>query len=143
MDAMAAYPDPVDTSVTSTLKANGNLAILTNNGGGINGKSATSSPKNVIYIGNGNLPGGIGDESVIIGNSVTGTATGYAADTLVGNRVRSGGGGQDSFGTAVGYAAQVSGPSVSIGVGTSSDIGSDRDGKLLNIAGVAIGAFHE
>ena len=141
MDAMAAYPDPVDTSVTSTLKANGNLAILTNNGGGINGKSATSSPKNVIYIGNGNLPGGIGDESVIIGNSVTGTATGYAADTLVGNRVRSGGGGQDSFGTAVGYAAQVSGPSVSIGVGTSSDIGSDRGWEAVKYSGVAIGAF--
>ena len=141
MDAMAAYPDPVDTSVTSTLKANGNLAILTNNGGGINGKSATSSPKNVIYIGNGNLPGGIGDESVIIGNSVTGTATGYAADTLVGNRVRSGGGGQDSFGTAVGYAAQVSGPSVSIGVGTSSDIGSDRGWEAVKDSGVAIGAF--
>ena len=141
MDAMAAYPDPVDTSVTSTLKANGNLAILTNNGNNITGKSATSSPKNVIYIGNGNLPGGIGDESVVIGNSVTGTATGYAADTLVGNRVRSGGGGQDSFGTAVGYAAQVSGPSVSIGVGTSSDIGSDRGWEAVKYSGVAIGAF--
>ena len=72
---------------------------------------------------------------------MTGSSTGQAGDTLIGNRVRSGGGGQDSFATAVGYAAQVSGPSVSIGVGTSSDIGSDRGWEAVKDSGVAIGAF--
>ena len=137
MDAMAA-----PSTITAVSKTDGNLAILTNNQASINAHSTgATTPKNVIYIGNGSVPGAIGDEFVAIGNDMTGSSTGQAGDTLIGNRVRSGGGGQDSFATAVGYAAQVSGPSVSIGVGTSSDIGSDRGWEAVKDSGVAIGAF--
>ena len=66
---------------------------------------------------------------------------GRAGDTLIGNRVRSGGGGQDSFATAVGYGAQVAGPSVAIGVGTSSDIGNAEGWKGIKYSGISIGAF--
>ena len=137
MDAMAA-----SSTITAVSKTDGNLAILTNNQASINAHSTgATTPKNVIYIGNGRVPGAIGDEFVAIGNDMTGSSAGNAGDTLIGNRVRSGGGGQDSFATAVGYAAQVSGPSVSIGVGTSSDIGSDRGWEAVKDSGVAIGAF--
>ena len=137
MDAMAA-----SSPITAVSKTDGNLAILTNNRDSIVARTTgEATPKNVIYIGNGRVPSAIGDEFVAIGNDMTGSSTGYAGDTLIGNRVRSGGGGQDSFATAVGYAAQVSGPSVSIGVGTSSDIGSDRGWEAVKDSGVAIGAF--
>ena len=137
MDAMAA-----SSPITAVSKTDGNLAILTNNRDSIVARTTgEATPKNVIYIGNGSVPGAIGDEFVAIGNDMTGSSTGQAGDTLIGNRVRSGGGGQDSFATAVGYAAQVSGPSVSIGVGTSSDIGSDRGWEAVKDSGVAIGAF--
>ena len=137
MDAMAA-----SSTITAVSKTDGNLAILTNNRDSIVARTTgEATPKNVIYIGNGSVPSAIGDEFVAIGNDMTGSSTGYAGDTLIGNRVRSGGGGQDSFATAVGYAAQVSGPSVSIGVGTSSDIGSDRGWEAVKDSGVAIGAF--
>ena len=137
MDAMAA-----SSPITAVSKTDGNLAILTNNRDSIVARTTgEATPKNVIYIGNGSVPSSIGDEFVAIGNDMTGSSTGYAGDTLIGNRVRSGGGGQDSFATAVGYAAQVSGPSVSIGVGTSSDIGSDRGWEAVKDSGVAIGAF--
>ncbi|MBD0764395.1 YadA-like family protein [Neisseria sp. RH3002v2f] len=137
MDAMAA-----SSTITAVSKTNGNLAILTNNQASINAQSTdATTPKNVIYIGNGRVPSSIGDEFVAIGNDMNGNSSGNAGDTLIGNRVRSGGGGQDSFATAVGYAAQVSGPSVSIGVGTSSDIGSDRGWEAVKDSGVAIGAF--
>ena len=137
MDAMAA-----SSPITAVSKTDGNLAILTNNQASINAQSGgATTPKNVIYIGNGRVPSSIGDEFVAIGNDMTGNSAGNAGDTLIGNRVRSGGGGQDSFATAVGYAAQVSGPSVSIGVGTSSDIGSDRGWEAVKDSGVAIGAF--
>ena len=137
MDAMAA-----SSTITAVSKTDGNLAILTNNRDSIVARTTgEATPKNVIYIGNGGVPGAIGDEFVAIGNDMTGSSAGNAGDTLIGNRVRSGGGGQDSFATAVGYAAQVSGPSVSIGVGTSSDIGSDRGWEAVKDSGVAIGAF--
>ncbi len=97
--------------------------------------------KNVIYIGNGNVPSSIGDEFVAIGNDMNGNSAGHAGDTLIGNRVRSGGGGQDSFSTAVGYGAQVAGPSVAIGVGTSSDIGNAEGWKGIKYSGISIGAF--
>ena len=137
MDAIAA-----SSTITAVSKTNGNLAILTNNQDSINARTTgEATPKNVIYIGNGRVPSSIGDEFVAIGNDMNGNSSGNAGDTLIGNRVRSGGGGQDSFGTAVGYAAQVSGPSVSIGVGTSSDIGSDRGWEAVKYSGIAIGAF--
>lgn len=137
MEAIAA-----SSPITAVSKTDGNLSILTNNQASIDAHSTgATTPKNVIYIGNGSVPGAIGDEFVAIGNDMTGSSTGQAGDTLIGNRVRSGGGGQDSFATAVGYAAQVSGPSVSIGVGTSSDIGSDRGWEAVKDSGVAIGAF--
>ena len=140
MDAIAA-----SSTITAVSKTNGNLAILTNNQDSIDAHATVptdpTTPKNVIYIGNGRVPSAIGDEFVAIGNDMTGNSGGRAGDTLIGNRVRSGGGGQDSFATAVGYAAQVSGPSVSIGVGTSSDIGSDRGWEAVKDSGVAIGAF--
>ena len=137
MDAMAA-----SSTITAVSKTDGNLAILTNNQASINAHSAdATTPKNVIYIGNGRVPAAIGDEFVAIGNDMNGNSAGRAGDTLIGNRVRSGGGGQDSFATAVGYGAQVAGPSVAIGVGTSSDIGDSTGWKGIQYSGVSIGAF--
>ena len=137
MDAMAA-----SSTITAVSKTNGNLAILTNNQASIDAHSAdATTPKNVIYIGNGRVPAAIGDEFVAIGNDMTGNSGGRAGDTLIGNRVRSGGGGEDSFATAVGYGAQVAGPSVAIGVGTSSDIGDSTGWKGIQYSGISIGAF--
>ena len=137
MDAMAA-----DSVITAVSKTDGNLAILTNNQNSFTARTDDPvTPKNVIYIGNGRVPSAIGDEFVAIGNDMTGSSGGRAGDTLIGNRVRSGGGGQDSFATAVGYGAQVSGPSVSIGVGTSSDIGDATGWKAVKNSGISIGAF--
>ena len=137
MDAMAA-----SSTITAVSKTDGNLAILTNNQASINAHSTgATTPKNVIYIGNGRVPAAIGDEFVAIGNDMNGNSAGRAGDTLIGNRVRSGGGGQDSFATAVGYGAQVAGPSVAIGVGTSSDIGDSTGWKGIQYSGVSIGAF--
>ena len=137
MDAMAA-----NSAITAVSKTAGNLAILTNNQNSITAKTTGEvTPKNVIYIGNGRVPAAIGDEFVAIGNDMTGNSGGRAGDTLIGNRVRSGGGGQDSFSTAVGYGAQVAGPSVAIGVGTSSDIGADQGWKSIQASGISIGAF--
>ncbi|WP_081380453.1 ESPR-type extended signal peptide-containing protein [Haemophilus parainfluenzae] len=137
MDAMAA-----SSTITAVSKTDGNLAILTNNQASIDAHSADpTTPKNVIYIGNGRVPAAIGDEFVAIGNDMNGNSGGRAGDTLIGNRVRSGGGGQDSFSTAVGYGAQVAGPSVAIGVGTSSDIGDSTGWKGIQYSGVSIGAF--
>ena len=137
MDAMAA-----SSPITAVSKTNGNLAILTNNQASINAQSTdATTPKNVIYIGNGKVPSAIGDEFVAIGNDMNGNSGGRAGDTLIGNRVRSGGGGQDSFATAVGYGAQVAGPSVAIGVGTSSDIGNAEGWKGIKYSGISIGAF--
>ena len=137
MDAMAA-----SSTITAVSKTNGNLAILTNNQASINAQSTDpTTPKNVIYIGNGRVPAAIGDEFVAIGNDMNGNSGGRAGDTLIGNRVRSGGGGQDSFATAVGYGAQVAGPSVAIGVGTSSDIGDSTGWKGIQYSGISIGAF--
>ncbi|EEZ71305.1 Hep/Hag repeat protein [Neisseria cinerea ATCC 14685] len=137
MDAMAA-----SSTITAVSKTDGNLAILTNNQASINAQSTdATTPKNVIYIGNGRVPSAIGDEFVAIGNDMNGNSGGRAGDTLIGNRVRSGGGGQDSFATAVGYGAQVAGPSVAIGVGTSSDIGNAEGWKGIKYSGISIGAF--
>ena len=137
MDAMAA-----SSTITAVSKTDGNLAILTNNQNSFTARTDDPvTPKNVIYIGNGRVPSAIGDEFVAIGNDMTGSSGGRAGDTLIGNRVRSGGGGQDSFATAVGYGAQVSGPSVSIGVGTSSDIGDATGWKAVKNSGISIGAF--
>ena len=137
MDAMAA-----DSVITAVSKTDGNLAILTNNQNSITAKTTDpATPKNVIYIGNGRVPSAIGDEFVAIGNDMNGNSGGRAGDTLIGNRVRSGGGGQDSFATAVGYGAQVAGPSVAIGVGTSSDIGNAEGWKGIKYSGISIGAF--
>ena len=137
MDAMAA-----SSTITAVSKTDGNLAILTNNQNSFTAQSTDpTTPKNVIYIGNGRVPSAIGDEFVAIGNDMNGNSGGRAGDTLIGNRVRSGGGGQDSFATAVGYGAQVSGPSVSIGVGTSSDIGDATGWKAVKNSGISIGAF--
>ena len=137
MDAMAA-----SSTITAVSKTDGNLAILTNNQASINAQSTgATTPKNVIYIGNGSVPSSIGDEFVAIGNDMNGNSLGQAGDTLIGNRVRSGGGGQDSFSTAVGYGAQVAGPSVAIGVGTSSDIGNADGWKGIQYSGISIGAF--
>ena len=137
MDAMAA-----DSAITAVSKTGGNLAILTNNQNSITAKTTGEvTPKNVIYIGNGKVPAAIGDEFVAIGNDMNGNSGGRAGDTLIGNRVRSGGGGQDSFATAVGYGAQVAGPSVAIGVGTSSDIGNAEGWKGIKYSGISIGAF--
>ena len=62
-------------------------------------QTAGKSVKNVIIIGNRN---GVADEGIVIGNDITSSASGIAADTLIGNRIRLGGGGSDSMSTALG-----------------------------------------
>ena len=69
-------------------------------------QTAGKSVKNVIIIGNRN---GVADEGIVIGNDITSSASGIAADTLIGNRIRLGGGGSDSMSTALGYGVQVAG----------------------------------
>ena len=62
------------------------LQFLTNNQASINAQSdGATTPKNVIYIGNGRVPAAIGDEFVAIGNDMNGNSAGHAGDTLIGN----------------------------------------------------------
>ena len=124
---------------------------ITNNG--INNVLAGSDdptipPKNVIVIGDQSTHAY--DETIMIGYRFSAYqyfgnagANGKAGDTLVGNRIRIGGGanGEDSFGSAFGYATQVAGPSVAIGVGARADTHNSAGWNATTAGGVAIGDF--
>ena len=57
MEAIAA-----SSPITAVSKTNGNLAILTNNQDSFTAQTTGEViPKNVIYIGNGSVPGAIGE----------------------------------------------------------------------------------
>ncbi|WP_275042251.1 ESPR-type extended signal peptide-containing protein, partial [Haemophilus influenzae] len=101
-------------------------------------QTAGKSVKNVIIIGNRN---GVADEGIVIGNDITSSASGIAADTLIGNRIRLGGGGSDSMSTALGYGVQVAGPSLAAGIGARSDIADASGWQAVQNGGVALGGF--
>lgn len=101
-------------------------------------QTAGKSVKNVIIIGNRN---GVADEGIVIGNDITSSASGIAADTLIGNRIRLGGGGSDSMSTALGYGVQVAGPSLAAGLGARSDIADYSGWQAVQNGGVALGGF--
>ena len=97
-----------------------------------------ASSNGTILISNKPL---VRDGSIKIGFDIGDISTGNAGDTIIGNYVKIGGGEKDSLSTAVGYGTQVAGPSVSIGVGSSSDIGDASGWNAVQNSGVAIGAF--
>ena len=108
----------------------------------------TVKPKHVIVIGDQSTHAY--DETIMIGYKFSAYryfgnagANGMAGDTLVGNRIRIGGGanGQDSFGSALGYATQIAGPSVAIGVGARADTLNANGWNATTSGGVAIGDF--
>ena len=105
-------------------------------------------PKHVIVI--GDQSNHAYDETIMIGYKFSAYqyfgnagANGKAGDTLVGNRIRIGGGanGKDSFGSALGYGAQIAGPSVAIGVGSRADTLNAEGWNATTAGGVAIGDF--
>ena len=106
------------------------------------------APKHVIVI--GDQSNHAYDETIMIGYRFTAFgykgnagANGMAGDTLVGNRIRVGGGanGKDSFGSALGYGSQIAGPSVAIGVGARADTHNPEGWNATTAGGVAIGDF--
>ena len=83
----------------------------------------------------------VNDGQILIGFGINNQSSGEAGDTIIGHRVRMGGGNLDSFSTAVGYRVQSAGPSVSIGVGARSDINENRAWNGTENGGVAIGGY--
>ena len=145
MDVLAAY-----TTITATATSK-DSNILIGNVDNIT-RDLPVVPKNMIIIGNNtkaqgkaapNAPGfkQVDDEEIIIGNDMTALNSGRAADTIIGNRIRFGGSGNDSMSTAMGYGAHVSSSSVSIGVGARSDVGSFKPWDEPMAGGVAVGQF--
>jgi hep_Hag family protein len=145
MDVLAAY-----TTITATATSK-DSNILIGNVDNIT-RDLPVVPKNMIIIGNNtkaqskaapNAPGfkQVDDEEIIIGNDMTALNSGRAADTIIGNRIRFGGSGNDSMSTAMGYGAHVSSSSVSIGVGARSDVGSFQPWEEPMAGGVAVGQF--
>ena len=136
-EALAAV---TEVSVTPVLKSDSDYGIFIGSKTTSNIKVQTSAtaPKDVIVIGN-RTPAT--DGSIIIGHGISSFSSGVAADTLVGNYIRLGGGGGDSLSTAIGYGTQVAGPSVVIGVGARGDIDSWHGWESVSAGGVAIGDF--
>lgn len=142
--SIAGVANAADATITAaaTSPSTAGIAITANGIASIKAQNpGTGDPTNVIYIGNNATPSGIGDEVVFVGNGMTGNSAGHAGDTLIGNRIRSGGGGNDSLATAVGYGAQVSGPSISIGIGSSTDIADSNGPSAVAQGAVAVGSF--
>ena len=131
--AMAATyinQDKVSTTIADSTKQ---IAILQGSS-----RPATSS-NGTILISNNPL---VRDGSVKIGFDIADNQDGNTGDTLIGNRISAGGqGGKDSMSTAVGYAAQVAGPAVSLGIGARADINDNKGWKAVHNSGVAIGPF--
>ena len=136
-------------TLTGTISPSTNgIAHLANgmSGVSVSTDSSASAPKNIIVI--GNKPSHVYDQQILIGFNTSsfggnGVAYGKAGDTIVGNRISLGGGsnGQDSFSSAVGFGAQVAGPSVAMGVGARADILDAGGWNATQNGGVAIGAF--
>ena len=137
-------------TLTGTISPSTNgIAYLANGMSGVSVKtdSSASAPKNIIVI--GDKPSNVYDQQILIGFNTSsaggsnGIANGKAGDTIIGNRITLGGGGngEDSFSTAVGFGTQVAGPSVAMGVGARADIFDSRGWNATQNGGVAIGAF--
>ena len=137
-------------TLTGTISPSTNgIAYLANGMRGVSVKtdSSASAPKNIIVI--GDKPSNVYDQQILIGFNTSsaggsnGIANGKAGDTIIGNRITLGGGGngEDSFSTAVGFGTQVAGPSVAMGVGARADIFDSRGWNATQNGGVAIGAF--
>ena len=147
-NSLAATADlkPIKTDASTTA----GIAITND---GINNVLAgsddpTVKPKHVIVIGDQSTRAY--DETIMIGYRFTAFgypgnagANGKAGDTLIGNRIRVGGGanGKDSFGSALGYGAQIAGPSVAIGVGARADTLNAEGWNATTSGSVAIGDF--
>ena len=147
-NSLAATADltPIKTDASTTA----GIAITNN---GINKVIAGSedpniAPKHVIVI--GDQSNHAYDETIMIGYRFTAFgykrnagANGMAGDTLIGNRIRVGGGanGKDSFGSALGYGTQIAGPSVAIGVGARADTLNAEGWNATTSGSVAIGDF--
>ena len=137
-------------TLTGTISPSTNgIAYLANGMSGVSVKtdSSASAPKNIIVI--GDKPSNVYDQQILIGFNTSsaggsnGIANGKAGDTIIGNRITLGGGGngEDSFSTAVGFGTQVAGPSVAMGIGARADIFDSRGWNATQNGGVAIGAF--
>ena len=137
-----AAADPVKTTITTQLT----------NGVGINGSNIYIGPSTPVQsVSNGNTVEdtiGIGkpksalrDGQILIGNDITNSATGNAADVIIGHRAMIGGGEQDSMSTGVGYAIQAAGPSVAMGIGARADIRDFTGWNAVKNGGTAIGAY--
>ena len=137
-----AAADPVKSEITTQLT----------NGVGINESNIYIGPStSVRAVSNGNTVEdtiGIGkpksalrDGQILIGNEITNSATGNAADVIIGHRAMIGGGEQDSMSTGVGYAIQAAGPSVAMGIGARADIRDFTGWNAVKNGGTAIGAY--
>ncbi|RPE83813.1 trimeric autotransporter adhesin [Vespertiliibacter pulmonis] len=83
----------------------------------------------------------IRDSQILIGYQIDNQSTGNGGDVVVGNKVYLGGGGSDSFSTAVGYGTVVAGPSIALGAGAEADNMSSRAWLEPYHGGVAVGAY--
>ena len=144
--AATATLTPIKMGASSTA----GIAITNNNINSVTTgtEDPNIAPKHVIVI--GDQSNHAYDETIMIGYRFNAFgykgnagANGQAGDTLVGNRIRIGGGanGKDSFGSAFGYGAQVAGPSVAIGVGSRADTLNANGWNATTAGGVAIGDF--
>ena len=135
-DALAA----TDTTVAAAIQSpSSNGIVIASNGlTAVTVKTSTSAAKEAIVVGDSST---VADGSIIIGHGIAFQSTGLAADTVVGNRIRLGGGGGDSMSTAVGYGAQVAGPAVAIGVGARADLSASQGWQSVAESGVAVGDF--
>ena len=136
MDVIAAETANIPAAAIST--SDNGIFIGPKGKNSATAQTAGKSVKNVIIIGNRN---GVADEGIVIGNDITSSASGIAADTLIGNRIRLGGGGSDSMSTALGYGVQVAGPSLAAGLGARSDIADASGWQAVQNGGVALGGF--
>ena len=136
MDVIAAETANIPAAAIST--SNNGIFIGPKGKNSATAQTTGKSVKNVIIIGNRN---GVADEGIVIGNDITSSASGIAADTLIGNRIRLGGGGSDSMSTALGYGVQVAGPSLAAGIGARSDIADASGWQAVQNGGVALGGF--
>ena len=143
--AAVATLTPIKVDASSTA----GIAITNNNIPSVTAQAEGNAvPKNVIVIGDhktrsydGSIM--IGYDFTAFGYTSSAGQNGMAGDTIVGNHVRVGGGAssKDAFGSAFGYGTQISGPSVSIGVGARADTLNANGWNAMTAGSVAIGNF--
>ncbi|STO65013.1 adhesin [Haemophilus parahaemolyticus] len=144
-NSLAATADITPLKVFSTA----GIAITNDNISSVTAQAeGSATPKNVIVIGDhktrsydGSIM--IGYDFTAFGYTSSAGQNGMAGDTIVGNHVRVGGGAssKDAFGSAFGYGTQISGPSVSIGVGARADTLNANGWNAMTAGSVAIGNF--